>query len=136
MRTHRLGLPFPLLIPQTSGDAQPLFRSILTRRILLRTGECSCALVMAKMEITVASTSKKNRNMQIHPVNETPMQATHQWQQPAPELWVRLADLEGQISRQAYQHFVARGREGGHDVDDWLQAEIEVLGRSAKTSSE
>ena len=57
-------------------------------------------------------------------------------QQPAPDIWVRLADLEGQISRQAYQRFVARGRESGHDMDDWLQAEADVLRRRARTLDE
>jgi len=38
------------------------------------------------------------------------------------------AGLEEQIRRRAYGLYVARGREDGHDLDDWLQAEAEVLG--------
>jgi hypothetical protein len=35
-----------------------------------------------------------------------------------------------EIARRAYEIFVARGGEHGHDVDDWLQAERELtLGR-------
>jgi len=30
------------------------------------------------------------------------------------------------IAHRAYELFLARGREHGHDVDDWLQAEQEV----------
>ncbi len=35
-----------------------------------------------------------------------------------------------QIARRAYELFLARGGEHGHDVEDWLQAERELsLGR-------
>lgn len=30
------------------------------------------------------------------------------------------------VARRAYDLYVARGREDGHDVDDWLQAEREL----------
>jgi hypothetical protein len=38
------------------------------------------------------------------------------------------------IQQRAYELYEARGREEGHDIDDWLQAEDEVVGkaRSAK----
>lgn len=32
------------------------------------------------------------------------------------------------IARRAYDLYLARGREDGHDVDDWLQAERELRG--------
>jgi hypothetical protein len=32
-----------------------------------------------------------------------------------------------QIASRAYQIFLERGREPGHDVDDWLQAEYELM---------
>jgi hypothetical protein len=35
------------------------------------------------------------------------------------------ADL---VARRAYQRYEERGREDGHDVDDWLSAEHEVGG--------
>ena len=31
------------------------------------------------------------------------------------------------VSRRAYSLFLARGREHGHDVEDWLLAETELL---------
>jgi len=35
-----------------------------------------------------------------------------------------------QVARRAYELFLARGGEHGHDVEDWLQAERELgLGR-------
>jgi hypothetical protein len=44
-----------------------------------------------------------------------------------------LEQLE-EIRQRAYELYEARGREEGHDIDDWLQAEDEVVGkaRSAK----
>jgi hypothetical protein len=33
-----------------------------------------------------------------------------------------------EIARRAYQLYLARGREDGHDVEDWLQAERELNG--------
>ena len=42
------------------------------------------------------------------------------------------AQLEEQIRCRAYELYEARGREDGRDLDDWLQAEGEILG-SKKT---
>lgn len=32
------------------------------------------------------------------------------------------------IARRAYQHYEARGREDGYDMQDWLRAERELAG--------
>ena len=40
---------------------------------------------------------------------------------------------EHDIARRAYDLYLARGREHGHDVDDWLQAEREL--RDSRRSS-
>lgn len=32
-----------------------------------------------------------------------------------------------QIAARAYQIFIERGRVPGHDIDDWLQAEYELM---------
>ena len=37
-----------------------------------------------------------------------------------------MQDLENQIASRAYERFLARGGEHGHDVEDWLAAEAEV----------
>lgn len=37
-------------------------------------------------------------------------------------------NLEEEIRRLAFEIYVERGRENGHDLDDWLLAEAEVLG--------
>jgi len=34
---------------------------------------------------------------------------------------------EGQVRQRAYQIFLERGGQSGHEVDDWLQAERELL---------
>jgi hypothetical protein len=33
-----------------------------------------------------------------------------------------------EVARRAYEHFVARGYQHGHDVEDWLRAESELRG--------
>ena len=38
-------------------------------------------------------------------------------------------ELQEQIHRRAYELYEARGREHGHDREDWLQAEAEILDR-------
>ena len=43
-------------------------------------------------------------------------------------------DLEEKLRQRAYELYEARGREAGHDVDDWLQAEAELS--AAKSSTE
>lgn len=35
-------------------------------------------------------------------------------------------DLEEQISRRAYELYERRGREDGHETEDWLRAEAEL----------
>lgn len=41
-------------------------------------------------------------------------------------------DLEEQISRRAYELYERRGREAGHDIEDWLQAEAEMASERTK----
>ena len=40
----------------------------------------------------------------------------------------RHPDLEEEIRRLAYELYAERGREDGHDLDDWLRAEAAVFG--------
>jgi hypothetical protein len=44
-------------------------------------------------------------------------------------------ELLEQIRIRAYELFEERGRAEGHEVEDWLQAEDEVLRKTAKTSA-
>jgi hypothetical protein len=43
-------------------------------------------------------------------------------------------DVLEQIARRAYELYEARGREDGHDLDDWLRAEAEITGEAAKAA--
>jgi hypothetical protein len=40
--------------------------------------------------------------------------------------------LEEQIRCRAYELYEARGREDGHDREDWLRAESGIAGKSSK----
>lgn len=40
---------------------------------------------------------------------------------------IAFIDVQQQIRERAYQLFEARGRTPGHEIEDWLQAEAEVL---------
>jgi hypothetical protein len=43
--------------------------------------------------------------------------------------------LEERIRLRAYELYETRGREDGHDLDDWLQAEAEILGTQRKAAA-
>ena len=40
------------------------------------------------------------------------------------------------IARRAYELFLARGSEPGHEMDDWLQAEAELTAEAAADAEE
>ena len=42
-------------------------------------------------------------------------------------------DLEHQIRIRAYQLYEARGREDGHELEDWLRAEEEFTWKKVRT---
>lgn len=44
-------------------------------------------------------------------------------------------DIVKQIQVRAHELFEQRGREEGHDLDDWLQAEAEVTQQKAKAKA-
>ena len=43
------------------------------------------------------------------------------------------ADVKERVSRRAYELYEARGREDGHDVEDWLRAESELVHQQSKS---
>lgn len=47
-----------------------------------------------------------------------------------------LEEIQHDIAQRAYELFEARGREHGHDLDDWYQAESELLRPVSFTTSE
>jgi hypothetical protein len=46
-----------------------------------------------------------------------------------------VADVDERIRRRAFELFETRGREDGHDLDDWLEAEAEIMGRAPKLAN-
>ena len=42
-----------------------------------------------------------------------------------------ISGLDEVIRQRAYELYELRGREDGHDLDDWLQAELELTRRKA-----
>ena len=45
------------------------------------------------------------------------------------------ADREEQIRVRAYELYVARGSEDGHDMEDWLEAEAEITGMKERAAA-
>jgi hypothetical protein len=41
-------------------------------------------------------------------------------------------DPQEQVRRRAFEIYEQRGREDGHDLDDWLQAEAEIRSQQPK----
>jgi hypothetical protein len=64
--------------------------------------------------------ARDGRTIESRPANDspTPSQSSVESRDPNPD----------SIAQAAYQRYEARGREDGHDVDDWLAAEREVSG--------
>ena len=46
-----------------------------------------------------------------------------------------LIPMEQQIQQRAYELYEQRGRTDGYDLDDWLQAEIEIKGTQANAAA-
>ncbi len=44
-------------------------------------------------------------------------------------------ELEHQIRLRAQELYEARGREDGHELDDWLRAEQEVTSKKTRTAA-
>ena len=41
--------------------------------------------------------------------------------------------LREQVCRRAYELYESRGREDGHDIEDWLRAESEIAQQQSKS---
>ena len=42
-----------------------------------------------------------------------------------------VTELQNLIRERAFELFVERGRESGHELEDWLQAESEITGKKS-----
>jgi hypothetical protein len=56
-------------------------------------------------------------------------------QTPKPSSTPTEKKLEQQIRRRAYELYEARGRGDGHELDDWLQAEIDIIGNATSSAT-
>lgn len=45
------------------------------------------------------------------------------------------ARLEEEIRRRAYELYEARGRQDGHELDDWLEAEADITHTQQKVTA-
>ncbi len=54
---------------------------------------------------------------------------------PTPITSHRTSELEEKIRVRAFEIYEQRGRDQGRDIDDWLQAEAEVSGKSRTASA-
>lgn len=45
---------------------------------------------------------------------------------------LHVSKLEERIRQRAYELYETRGREEGHELDDWLRAESELKGQKAR----
>ncbi len=46
-----------------------------------------------------------------------------------------IVDIDERIRQRAFELFQLRGCQDGHDFDDWMQAESEVLGKPHKLAN-
>ena len=63
------------------------------------------------------------------------MPALRMKEPPRPVSTATEKKLEEQIRRRAYELYEARGHENGHDLEDWLQAEIDITGNAASSAA-
>ena len=47
----------------------------------------------------------------------------------AEKLFEQMREFSQSVARRAYEYFEARGREFGHDIEDWVRAESELMRR-------
>jgi DUF2934 family protein len=69
----------------------------------------------------MATTKQRQRT------DEKPAQGNDMRDAPPVTDWRRMTDVaHDHIAHRAYQLYEARGRQPGHDLDDWLKAEHEI----------
>lgn len=64
---------------------------------------------------------------QLAPQVQTPSTSQSPLKVEAEKILQRIRELSDSIARRAYELFEGRGRSEGHDLEDWLRAETELL---------
>ena len=62
-------------------------------------------------------------------MKRTPMTTKSKSRKPSSPKPAQPNDIEERIRRRAYELYEERGRVNGFALDDWLQAEAEILGK-------
>jgi HSP20 family molecular chaperone IbpA len=70
---------------------------------------------------------ERSMTMQAKPAGEKENARTPVTFVPAGILEQRKSEIQNMIARRAYEHFEHRGRVPGHEIEDWEQAETELL---------
>jgi HSP20 family molecular chaperone IbpA len=70
---------------------------------------------------------ERSMTMKARPAGEKENPGTPITFVPANILEQRKSEIQNMIARRAYQHFEHRGRVPGHELEDWEQAETELL---------
>ena len=79
-------------------------------------------------------TSKRDGNkMQTKSINK-PRSTTATTQFAAVEKPKTAAPTRDEIARRAYEIYIARGKAGGRDTEDWFQAERELTGKAHRNN--
>jgi DUF2934 family protein len=73
-------------------------------------------------EVFARTVASKEFTMNENPPKKSPATVTSEPQ-----------ELEHQIRLRAQELYEARGREDGHELDDWLRAEEEITRKKART---
>ena len=92
--------------------------------------ESSCCIAghgkEASTKIVTTTYKGVTKTMQRRTTIPTLLRTTHQTTKSTGE-------LQEEIRRRAYELYEQRGRDDGHETDDWLQAESEVTQQKART---
>jgi len=114
------------------GESQSFAGAIpLAHRLLFFIiGDCSSAIRYEPGDINFRSTEEEKtmKSQQgIQPTKQqTPVSPIFV---EAEKLFEQMKEFSQSVARRAYEYFEARGREFGHDFEDWFRAESELMRR-------
>jgi HSP20 family protein len=104
--------------------------SLAHRLLFFIAGDCSSVIRQELVNINFRG-NKEKATMATQKAIETTKQQTPA--RPvfveAEKLFEQLKEFSQSVARRAYEYFEARGREFGHDLEDWFRAESELTRR-------
>jgi DUF2934 family protein len=96
---------------------------------LLNLGTCKEYLYMAKAKTPRTSGGSRSKNVATMPENSVTQAESQAAAEPRKHSAPIPINLESEIRRRAYEISEQRGFEPGHEDQDWLTAEQEVMAR-------